>query len=155
MFRIRKSPFGRHEDPAKHMVLLLSEEAEESGAPLSEEEKEVLAREAAPREPLPEELRQRVRRLIEQILERERGAATEAGPKSFLNSLEWAGDQDYPNIVALTEEVILGGGFGELPPVHGRAWIKDKALLIGFALAAVFLMMVVVVIVGFLHDLLS
>jgi hypothetical protein len=147
---IRKNPFRRDEDPVKHMVSLLSYEADNSGTPFSEEEKEMLAGEARRGEPVPEDLRQRTKKLIEQILKRERAASSEANAKSFVNSVGWAGDRVYPNIVALTEEVITGGGFGGPPQLHGRAWIKDRSHLIGCALLAVLLMMLAILILGFI-----
>jgi hypothetical protein len=65
---IRKSPFSRDEDVTGHMVSLLSEEAERSGTPLTEAEKQILSSETASPS---EELRQKTLKLIGQIFERE------------------------------------------------------------------------------------
>jgi hypothetical protein len=57
----------------------------------SEDEKKILASECSSEKAVPEELRQRAKKLIEQLLRKETsGAVTD--PKSFANSLEWAGD---------------------------------------------------------------
>ena len=145
MFAIRKNSFASHEDPVEHMVALLCKEAESAGIPFSEDEKTILARESTPEESVPEELRQRAKKLIQELLRKEQtsGAVTET--KSFDNSLEWAGDPGYPNIVALTEEVVTSGGsLKALPQLHGKRWAKDRIQLLGCALAIVLLMFLVV-----------
>ena len=68
---IRKSPFGRQEDAAEHMIELLSQEADRHGTPLNETEKKMLASESGRREPFPEDLRMRLHKLIGEILERD------------------------------------------------------------------------------------
>src|ERR1019366_3293191 len=95
---IRKSPFDPDEDPAKHMLELLSKEAERAGAPFSDEEQEILAT----RTIIPVELDIRARNLIEQMLERETVAGPDRDPKSFGNSLEWTDCDNGPNVVELT-----------------------------------------------------
>jgi len=145
---IRKSPFGRQEDAAEHMVVLLSQEADRHGTPLKETEKKLLISESGRGESLPEDLRMRLHKLIVEILEREKTTDIRNDPKSFLTSFEWASDNAYSLIVALTEEVITGSGFGPLPPRHGREWIKDRAQLIGCGLLLVLIMMLIVVICG-------
>src|SRR4051794_36086928 len=54
-------------------------------------------------------------------------------PKSFGSSLMWAGDLFYPNVVRLTEEVVIEGraaGILPQPPNrHGWGLLKDKAAL--------------------------
>jgi hypothetical protein len=151
MWPIRKSPFGRHEDPIEHMVALLSKEAESGGTPLSEADKKILASEVTRARPVPEELRVRATKLIEQILEKEKAQLgdAEGDPKSFGRTLEWAGDPDYPNIVALTEEVVLSrrARAGQ-PHGHGQARLKNAARLLVYGLLLVFLVILVVVIVG-------
>jgi hypothetical protein len=62
---IKRSPFGRDEDPLDHMVELLSAEAIKDGVPLTERDREILAN----AEPMPEILRQRAKDLIKQIFE--------------------------------------------------------------------------------------
>jgi hypothetical protein len=141
---IRKSPFARHEDPVEHMVALLSKEAENAGTPFSADEKKILRSERASGESVPEELRQKSRKLIEQLLTKEQTIEADKDPKSFDNSLEWAGDREYPNIVALTEEVVMSGGFGVLP-LHGRRLAKDRMQLVGCALSVVLFMFLIVV----------
>jgi len=147
MFAIRKSPFASDEDPVAHMVALLCKEAESAGIPFSEDEKKILARESASEESVPEELRQRAKRLIQELLRKEQTSKGVADPKSFDNSLEWAGDPGYPNIVALTEEVVTSGGsLKALPELHGKRWAKDRTQLLGCALAIVLLMFLIVAI---------
>jgi len=137
---IRKSPFSRDEDVTARMVLLLSQEADRSGTPLTDAEREILSSEdASPSEGL----RRKTLKLIGQILERERGESSEENPKSFGACLEWV-EPDYPNIAVLAEEVITSGGFGKVPPLHGRQWVKDRAQLIGCGLLIVLLMFLVI-----------
>ena len=151
MWPIRKSPFSRHEDPIEHMVTLLSHEAEIAGTPLSEADKKVLATEATPTTPVPRELRARATRLIEQIVEKETAQLgdAEGDPKSFGRSLEWAGDPDYPNIVALTEEVVLSRrARAGKPQSQGQARLKNQVRLLVYGLLLVFLTILIVEIVG-------
>jgi hypothetical protein len=145
---IRRSPFGRQEEAAEHMVALLFQEAERHGNPLTEAERQMLTRE--PPDPLPEDLRIRVTNLIREILSREKATDIGNDPKNFFASFEWASDNAFPQIVALTEEVITSGGVGKVPPLHGRRWIKDRAQLVGCGLLVVAIMMLIVVIVGFI-----
>ncbi len=146
---IHKSPFGSGEDPVKFMVSLLSEEAVLSGISLSEAEERILASEFAPRLPIAEDLHERTKRLIAQILQRERETPQEERTKSFVSSIEWAGDQNYPNIVAIAEEVITGRGLGPMPPLRGRAWLKDRTKLIACAFVAVLFIFLIVAAVTF------
>jgi hypothetical protein len=139
---IRKSPFASHEEPVEHMVALLSKEAENAGTPFSADEKKILRSETSG-ESVPEELRQKSRKLIEQLLKKEQTREADKDPKSFDSSLQWAGDREYPNIVALTEEVIMSGGFGVLP-LHGRRLAKDRMQLVGCALSVVLFMFLIV-----------
>src|ERR1700737_482408 len=137
---IRKSPFSRDEDVTTRMVSLLSQEADRSGTPLTDAEREILSSEnASPSEGL----RQKALKLIGQIFEREQGASSEENPKSFGACLEWV-EPDYPNIAALAEEVITSGGFGKVPPLHRRRWVKDRAQLIGCGLLIVLFMFLVI-----------
>jgi hypothetical protein len=137
---IRKSPFSRDEDVTRCMVSLLSQEADRSGTPLTEAEKAILSSDAASPS---EELRQRVLKLIRQILEKDQTMSPEENAKSFGACLEWV-EPYYPNIAALAEQVITSGGFGKLPPLHGRQWVKDRAQLIGCGLLAVLVMFLVI-----------
>jgi hypothetical protein len=145
---IRKSPFRRDEDLVQHLVELLSQEAEKVGTPLTNSEKEALARESSRLEPLPEDLRQRTKELIRGIFEAEPWDSFDADPRSFTNSLEWA-DPSWPNIVALAEEVSSGNA-GHAPPLHGWKRVKDSVQLVGCALLVVLLMFAVVITIGFL-----
>jgi hypothetical protein len=144
MFWIRKSPFGRQEDPIEHMVALLSKEAMNAGVPLSDGDRKLLASEVIPGAPISEELRNRTKKIIEKILSREEESGAEEDPRSFGNTLEWAGDPDYPNIVMLTEEVVCSGGSRRnLPPLHGWKWVKERFQLIGCGLSLVLLMFLI------------
>jgi hypothetical protein len=139
----RKSPFASNEDPVEHMVELLSNDGENAGTPFNADEKQVLRRKASNVEPVPEELRQKSKAVIEQLLKKEQTTETNNDPKSFNNSLEWAGESGYPNIVALTEEVVMSGT--GILRLHGRGWVKDKIQVIGCALIVVLFMFLLVV----------
>jgi hypothetical protein len=147
MSRIRRSPFAQHEDPVEHMIELLSKEAENAGTPFDSNEKKILRSEASNREPVPEELRQKSKTLIRQLLSKEQAAATSGDPKSFNNSLGWAGDSSYPNIVALTEEVVTSGT-GDLR-LRGRRWAKDQIQLLGCAVLVILVMLLFVAVLSF------
>ena len=148
---IRKSPFRGREDPLDHMLLALSREAEASETPLSDTDKKILAAEVVPESPMPDDLKERVKPLISAILQRERTAVPDRAAIGFGDALEWV-EPDYPNIAALAEEVIISGGLGSLPRLHGRGWIKDRAWLIGCAVTLVLVLMTIVVVIGVLFD---
>jgi hypothetical protein len=146
---IKKSPFGRDEDPVRHMVELLSREADKAGSPLTDLEREALARENHRSEPLPEDLRQHAKGLIARIFEAEPWDEFENDPKCFSSSIEWAGDSRYPNVVALAEEVRCE--IAQLTPrLHGWKRVNDVVQLVGCALLVVLLMFAVVIGAGFL-----
>jgi hypothetical protein len=134
-----KNPFANHEDPVEHMIELLSKEAEHAGTPFNANEKQILRSKASSGEAVPEELRRKSKTLIQQILSREQAAATTSDPKSFNNSLGWADESNYPNIVALTEEVVTSGT-GDLH-LHGRRWAKDQIQLLGCAVVVILLLL--------------
>jgi hypothetical protein len=142
-----RNPFANHEDPVEHMIELLSKEAEHARTPFNADERKILRSEAASGEPIPEELRRKFKTLIEQLLNREQAAGTGSDPKSFNNSLRWAGDSTYPNLVALTEEVVMPGT-GDLR-LHGRRWAKDQIQLLGCAVVVILLMLLLVAGVSF------
>jgi hypothetical protein len=153
MFWFRKSPFDRQEDPIEHMVALLSNEAANAGIPLSDDDKKLLASEVMPGARISEELRNRTKKLIEGTLKREQASGPDEDPKSFGNSLEWAGDPGYPNIVMLTEEVITSGTSRKsLAPLHGRRWLKDNGQLIGCRLAVVLFLMLIGITIGLISE---
>jgi hypothetical protein len=137
-----KNPFANHEDPVEHMIELLSKEAEYAGTPFNADEKKILRSKASSGEAVPEELRRKSKTLIQQILSREQAADTGSDPKSFNNSLGWAGESSYPNVVALTEEVVMSGT-GDLR-LHGRRWAKDQIQLLGCAVVVILLMLLLV-----------
>jgi len=127
---IRKSPFRDQNEAIENMVDLLSAEANVSGSSLNSEEKKILSTECSIRS----DLQQKSKSLIREILLKEKKEHPRTA-KSFGDSLEWAGDSLYPNIVRLTEEVIIEGRasgiFPRLARDHGWGRVKDKALLIG------------------------
>lgn len=124
------------------MLELLAKEAESAGTPLSDRDSEILLQDHHETKPLPDELRQKVMDTIRRIYELETYDECYWDPRSFGNSLEWAGDSRYPNIVALAEEVSCDmARMG--PPLHGWKRFKDRLLLIGCGLLVVFLMMVI------------
>lgn len=137
---IRKSPFSRDEDVTQRMVSMLSEEARGCGISLTQTEKEELSTEGISHD---QELRGKATKLIQRILERERASA-ERDPKGFSACLEWI-EPKYPLIAAIAEGVITSGGYGNLPPAHGRAWIKDRALLIGCAFGLIVMMFITMI----------
>ena|SRR6266478_899390 len=146
---IRKSPFLHGQDPLDHMLLLISLEAEAVGTPLSDAEKKILGSEAIPERPIPDYLKDRVKPLVSAILQRERTAAPGSNAIGFGDALEWV-EPDYPNIAALAEEIITSGGFGALPQLHGARLTRDRAQLVGRALALVVALMAIAVTIGFL-----
>jgi hypothetical protein len=135
-----RSPFGRDEDPTHHMVDLLSKEAERAGTPLTDLDKETLAEERSSVKPLPDDLRDRAKELIARIFEAELSNEFVRGPKCFSSSLQWAGDLDYPNIVALAEEVYCDINPTASHSLHGWEFVKDRMQLIGCGVLAVLLM---------------
>jgi hypothetical protein len=142
---IRKSPFKYQEDAVTHMVDLLGAEARNVGSPLSDEELDILSREC----PLSDDLADKAKRLIGQSLAKEylqTEAAGSENPKSLSASLEWAEDNQYPNIARLTEEVVLEGrASGILPSRRSHGWglVKDKLWLVGCGLLVVLAIFVI------------
>lgn len=145
---IRKTPFSRDEDAAAHMISILGREAESQGQPLTQQEVKLLRKEFEPMKQLPGEFAQRTKKLIRGVLERERGSGEHANPRSFSSSLEWAGDQEYPYIVQLTEEV--SREIAPPIPLTGWARVKDKIQLVACGIALVLVMFVVVAILRLL-----
>lgn len=145
---IRRSPFGQHEDPVQHLVAILSREAETAGTPLTDTEKEILAREHSPNIPIPEELRQSAKQLIARIFDAEPRDEFERDPKSFSNSLEWT-ERGNPNIAVLAEEISRENPHLS-PPWYGWKRVKDRLQLVGCALIVILLMFAVVIALGFL-----
>lgn len=146
---LSKSPFARGEDPVTHMVDLLSLQAQKAGTPLTPADQEMLARQSTRGDPLPEELRHKAKELIARIFEAE-ADAVERDPRSFSDSLQWAGDLGYPNIVALAEEVSCDISRTAFPPLRGWKRISDRMQLVGCAVLVVLLMFAVVISAGFL-----
>jgi hypothetical protein len=119
------------------MVALLAAHAEKVGAPLSEEEQRLLIEGATPPKIAGEESDEKFRQLIEQTFDHETDIDD---PMSFSHSLQWAGADRYPRIVALAEEIIRSRG--DRPPrLRGKRQIIDLIQLVGCAVVAVILMM--------------
>jgi hypothetical protein len=132
------------------MVELLSIEAANEGVALSDRDKKILASEVIPGAPISEELGNKTKRLIGEILKKEQTSDPVEDPKSFGNTLEWAGDPDYPNIVMLTEEVIRSGAsLRGLPSPHGWGRVKDRFQLLGCGLSLVLAILLLVLIASF------
>jgi hypothetical protein len=134
-----KSPFASEEDAAAHMVALVAAQAEKAGTPLSDEERGMLLDDAMPGDAMPgnaasEELDAKVKRLIEQTLG---------------NSVGWAGDRQYPRIVALTEDVIRSRS--EKFP-RRRKWVIDRIQLVGCGVVTVVLLMLFAALLGWLFE---
>ena len=142
-----KSPFGRDEDPVSRMVELLFQEADKTGTPLTALDKAILAKESSRSDPMPEDLRDRAKKLITRIYDNKLKTKPEKDPKSFLISLQWASDDpNYQNIVALAEEV----AHTSFPPLHGWELIKNRLQLVGCAVLIVLAMFAVVIGAGIL-----
>ena len=103
---------------------------------------------AMPRNVASEELDARVRRLIEQTFD---GENDPDDPKTLGNSLQWAGDRQYPRIVALTEDVIRSRR-ERFTRGKGRRWIVDRIQLVGCGVVAVILMMLFAAFLGWLFE---
>lgn len=142
---IRKSPFADGTDPAVHMVALIAAEAQRTGAPLSEADKQILLANWDPETTVPEDFRAKARKLIEQTFDHE---ADPDNARNLGNSAMWAGEVGYPTIVALTEEVMLERG--ERSPLRGRRWMVDRAQLIGCGFASVILLMLFAALIDWL-----
>ena len=127
------------------MLGLIAAEAERAGTPLDEAEKQMLLGHLDPETIFPEEFRTKAKKLIEQTFDYE---ADPDSPISLGNSVGWAGDGNYPTIVALTEEVMRERG--EKSPLRGRRKIIDLFQLVGCGLVVVILMMLVVVLFSWL-----
>jgi len=141
-----KSPFASEEDAAAHMVALVAAQAEKAGTPLSAEDRGLLLDDAMPENAASEELDAKVRRLIEQTFDSE---IEPDDPKNLGNSLGWAGDGQYPRIVALTEDVIRLRS--EKSP-RGRKWVIDRIQLVGCGVVAVVLLMLCAALFGWLFE---
>ncbi|MFZ0320740.1 MAG: hypothetical protein WAL56_16565 [Candidatus Sulfotelmatobacter sp.] len=133
------------------MVALVAAQAEKAGAPLNDEERTMLLNDAIPGDAMPgnlvlEELDARVRKLIEQTFD---GEIEPDDPKNLGNSLQWAGDGQYPKIVALTEDVIRARG-EKFTRLRGRRWVVDRIQLVGCGVVVVIVMMLVVVLFSWL-----
>lgn len=145
---ISKSPVSDQYEAVRHMVDMLARESINAGTPLTDEDQNLLSLECV----IPGVLEEKSKILIYRILERElvSGATELEHPDSFYNFLEWAGDPDHPNIVRLTEEVLLEGrASGIFPPpgeLQGWGFAKDKLQLVGCGL----LLVIAVFIVGWL-----
>jgi hypothetical protein len=137
---IRKSPFTDGIDPTAHMVALLAAYAEKAGTPLSEGERKLLIEGAPPPGIVGEESNEKFRKLIEQAFDDE---LNPDDPMSLSNSLQWAGDDQYPRIVALAEKVVRSRS-EKFPQLRGRRLMVDRLYLVGCGFAAVVFMMVIV-----------
>jgi hypothetical protein len=142
----RKSPFASDEDAVAHMVQLVAAQAEKLGTPLSVEEGGLLLEEAVPHKIASEESEARFRTLIEQTFDSE---VDLDDPMNLGNSIQWAGAERYPKIVALAEEVVLSRG-EKFPQLRGRRLMTDRMQLVGCGIVAVILMLSVVALLSWL-----
>ena len=138
------------------MLALISAEADRSRTPLTEEEKRILLVGCEPEahialvgcEPeahIADDFRDRAKKLIEQTF---RFEADPDSPISLGHSTTWAGEDRYPMIVALTEEVMRERG--EKSPLRGRRAIIDLAHLVGCGFVSVILLMLFAAFVSWL-----
>jgi hypothetical protein len=131
----RNRPFANNEDAVKHMVFLVSEQAEKLGTPLSEEDRRLLLAGATPPKVAEEESDEKFRKLIEQIFDSEVD-----DPMNFSSAIQWAGADRYPKVVALAEEIITSRA-EKRPRLRGRRAIVDLVQLVGCAVVTVILLM--------------
>jgi hypothetical protein len=141
----RQSPLTASEDPTVSMIRRVRRHAESKGMQLTEDEERVLAGESMD---VPESIRLRLKELVTQIIESERYDETSVNdPKSFINSIKWAGNREYPIVVQLAEEVFCENpGPGE----PKGSWLLDKSLLVIVGIAVVMMMLAVVLLLSFL-----
>lgn len=142
----RNCPFASSEDAAKHMVALVAAQADKVGAPLSEEERRLLLEGAAPPKIAEEELDEKFRKLIEQTFDSE---VEPDDPKNLGNSVQWVGDDQYPRIVALAEDVIRSRR-EKFNRTRGRRRAIDRIQLVGCGLVAVMLLMLFAALLGWI-----
>jgi hypothetical protein len=154
MSQDQNSPFSSPEEAAKNMVELLAQEGEKAGTPLTDREKELLLQTRS--DSLyslsdSEELRQKAKALISRIFEAESPEEFDRGPRSFSDSMLWAGDAAHPNIVALAEEVCRDIRKMGYPPLRGWKWAKDHMQLVGCGCLVVLAMFVMITIAGIVN----
>jgi hypothetical protein len=150
----RNSPFSSAEEAAKNMVDLLAQEGEKAGTPLTDQEKETLLQSSSDSLyslSISEELRRKTKALITRIFQAESPEEFDRGPRSFSDSMLWAGDKAYPNVVALAEEVSRGIGEMQYPPLRGWSWGKDRVQVVGCGCLVVLAMFVMVTIAGIVN----
>jgi hypothetical protein len=148
---IRKNPFG-DEDPLEIMIGCVAAEAKEQGKELTGEDVALLRAEYYVVDPendtkVDRSAELRYMALVKAVLEKE--AASETGSKRFTNAIEWAGDQQYPYVVALAELCITGEDPG---PRVRRGRLADQFFLLATGLAVVLAMFLIVTIVGILSE---
>ncbi len=130
-----RSPFANSEDAVNHMVALVSAQADKLGVSLSEEERRLLVEEATPPKIADEESDEKFRKLIEKTFDSEVD-----DPMNFSSTIQWAGADRYPKIVALAEEIITSRGENR-PRLRGRRAIIDLVQLVGCGVLTVILLM--------------
>ncbi len=125
MISIRKSPFRPDEDPKLLMIEEVAREADGIGESLAEAERKLLASEGT--RDVGGKTDVRLRELVRGILRREAEIREwERNPRCFSAAVEWAGDQEYPYVVQLAEDV--GKALQSESPASRENW-KDLALL--------------------------
>lgn len=124
------------------MVELLAAEGQTLSMPLSDEEREVLVGGSA----VSDELSAKARYLISHIFENEK--QEDSDPRSFSQSMGWASDGAWSNIVGLTYQV--ADGLEPRPRLRGWARVKDMIALVGCGLLVVLVMFAVVTAAGFI-----
>jgi hypothetical protein len=127
---IRKSPFTTI-DPKREMIRLVSEQANLTGTPLSEFELAFLSS-ANPQ--VDETTERRLRDLVVGVIDNQRSSGQDRDPKSFVNAIEWAGDGEWPYVVAIAVAQITGNQDVEQVDrrTYSGAWIIAGCF--GFAL---------------------
>jgi len=85
------------------MINFVADAAKQSGAPLTDDERSILAAENPDVAPATEK---RLRGLVAKVIAEQKQTGQENERKSFVNAIEWAGDGEYPYVVALAEAEI-------------------------------------------------
>lgn len=100
---IKRNPFEA--EPKKAMIEDVVSEADLSGEPLSNHELTILATENPE---VDDRTEARLRHLVAKVIRRQKESGQAEHLKSFVNAVEWAGDGEYPYVVALAEAEITG-----------------------------------------------
>lgn len=122
------------------MIQEVAEEADRTGRPLSEVERQLLATEVRRGLRIPDETHTRLQELVSNIVKRqfETGEA-ERNPCCLVAAIEWAGEMEYSYVVDLAERAVTASR----PPQSTRRGAMDFVGLILVGIAVVLLLMTI------------